>query len=314
MLKRFRDKESSRRRLSLPGTDFSQVREQAKQKAKGARRQALLLALLVAAVLVTYHYRSTLFGLDLPVRIASAVILIVLGWALAQAIGRAMGPSLLGRMEARTAGTTGFLVRLAAMAATVFVAVDLVGLKASALVTGGAITAVVLGLAAQQTLGNVIAGIMIISAHPFTVGEKVKLRSGPLSGELEGTVTSIGLLYTELEASGDRTMVPNSVVLQSVIVPLREPTPVDVLARVKPDAKPSDIQSLLDRCITIPTRMDPQVGLEEVDSDEVVVRIAATPERNEDGANLADEILAALGELMDGEAQGATAQTGANGR
>src|SRR5204862_7211364 len=114
------------------------------------------------------------------------------------------------------------------------------------------ITAVVLGLAAQQTLGNVIAGIMVISAHPFAVGEKVKFRSGPLAGELEGTVTSLGLLYTELEACGDRTMVPNSVVLQSVIVPLREPTPVDALARVTPEAKPSDIQSLLDGCITSP--------------------------------------------------------------
>jgi small conductance mechanosensitive channel len=286
------------------------VREQAIQRAKGARRQAILLGLLVTAVLVTYNYRTKLFGLDLPVRIASAIILIVLGWAFARAIGRAMGPSLLGRMEARTAGTAGFLVRLIAMAVTVLVAVDLVGLRASALATGGAITAVVLGLAAQQTLGNVIAGIMLLSAHPFTVGEKVKLRSGPLGGELEGTVTSLGLLYTELEAGGDRTMVPNNVVLQSVIVPLKEPVPVDVLARLKPDAKPSDIQALLDRCITTPTRMNPEVGLEEVDSDEVVVRIAATPERNEDGAHLADEILAALGELMENGA----AEPAANGR
>src|SRR5947208_84638 len=102
-----------------------------------------------------------------------------------------MGPSLMGRMEARTAGTFGFLIRLIAMAATVLVAVDLVGLQAGALVTGGAITAVVLGLAAQQTLGNVIAGIMLISSHPFVVGEKIKLRAGALAGELEGTVTSL---------------------------------------------------------------------------------------------------------------------------
>lgn len=274
-----------------------QLREQAVERAKRARWQALVLGILVLGVLVAYHYRTKFFGLDLPIRILSALLLVVLGWALAAAIGRALGPSLLGRMEPRTAGTAGFLIRLVAITTAVLVAVDLVGLQASALVTGGAITAVVLGLAAQQTLGNVIAGIMLISAHPFVVGDKIKLRSGSLAGEIEGTVTSLGLLYTELQAGGDRTMVPNNVVLSSVIVPLREPTPVDVLARLRADAKPSDIQALLDRAISVPTRAGPDVGLEEVDSDEVVVRIFATPEHNEQGAQLADEILAALSSL-----------------
>jgi small-conductance mechanosensitive channel len=310
MLQRFRDRER-KHRLPIAQTEAArQLRQQAIQRAKGARWEALVLGVAVAGVLVAYHYRNKFFGLDLPVRIGSAIILVVLGWAFARAVGRAMGPSLLGRMEARTAGTVGFLIRLMAMAVTVLVAVDLVGLRASALVTGGAITAVVFGLAAQQTLGNVIAGVMVLSAHPFVVGDKIKLRAGALAGELEGTVTSLGLLYTELEAGGDRTMVPNNVVLSSVIVPLREPTPVDVVARLRPDAKPSDIQALLDRSIDTPTRTGPEVGLQEVDSEEVVVRIFATPENNDQGARLADEILAALGEL--------TAQNGhqpaANGR
>jgi small conductance mechanosensitive channel len=299
MLERIRNRQGKHRIPIAQTAVARQLREQAVLRAKGARRQALVLTALVVAVLAAYNYRDRWFGVDLPVRIASALILVLLGWALARAVGRALGPMLLGRMESRTAGTVGFLIRLIAMAVTVLVAVDLVGLRASALVTGGAITAVVIGLAAQQTLGNVIAGIMVISAHPFVVGDKIKLRAGALAGELEGTVMSLGLLYTELEAGGDRTMVPNSVVLSAVIVPLREPTPVDVLARLRADAKPSQIQALLDRSITTPTRIGPEVGLEEVDSDEVVVRIFATPENNEQGARLADEVLAALGELTE---------------
>jgi small conductance mechanosensitive channel len=297
MLERIRNRERKHRLAIAQPEVARQLRQQAVERAKGARWQALLLTVGVAGVLVAYHYRTKFFGLDLPVRIASAMILVVLGWALARAIGRAMGPSLLGRMEPSTAGTVGFLIRLIAMVMTVLVAVDLVGLRASALVTGGAITAVVLGLAAQQTLGNVIAGIMVLSAHPFVVGDKIKLRAGSLAGEIEGTVTSLGLLYTELEAGGDRTMVPNNVVLSAVIVPLREPTPVDVLARLRPDAKPSVIEEMLERSIETPTRTGPEVGLEEVDADEVVVRVFATPENNQEGAQLADEILAALGEL-----------------
>lgn len=274
-----------------------QVRAVAVERARGAKREALILALLVAAVLAAYHYRGQLFGLDLPVRIASALILVVLGWALARAVGRAAGPALMGRLDSRTAGTAGFLIRLAAMTVTVIVAVDLVGLRASALVTGGAITAVVLGLAAQQTLGNVIAGIMVASAHPFAVGDRIRLRSGNLAGEVEGTVTSLGLLYTELAAGADRIMVPNNTVLSSVVVPLREPASVDLVARLRPGIKPSNVQDLLEHSITTPTRTDPHVAIEEVDSDEVVLRIAAKPERDEDGAQLADEVLAALDKL-----------------
>ena len=42
------------------------------------------------------------------------------------------------------------------------------------------------------------------------------------------------------------------------------------------------------------TRSAASVSLEEIDGDQVVVRIRATPDRPEDGARLADEIIATL--------------------
>ena len=46
------------------------------------------------------------------------------------------------------------------------------GCSRATLAVGGAFTAVVFGLAAQQTLGNVIAGTVLLSARPFRVGER----------------------------------------------------------------------------------------------------------------------------------------------
>jgi small conductance mechanosensitive channel len=89
-------------------------------------------------------------------------------------------------------------------------------------------------------------------------------------------------------------------VLASVVVPLREPAAVDLVARLRPGIKPSNVQELLDELITTPTRTDPHVAVEAVDSDEVVLRIAAKPERDEDGGRLADEVLAALDKLTHG--------------
>ena len=235
--------------------------------------------------------REQLFGVDTPVRVAAAVVLVVLGWALARDLGRWVEPWLFRRVDAGTAGTVGFLIRLSFLVIAALGALRIAGLDPRTLAVGGAITAVVFGLAAQQTLGNLIAGMVLISARPFRIGDRVRLQGGGLAGQVEGTVASLGLLYVTFAQGEDSIMVPNNVVLSSAVVPLREPAAVDLRARLRPDVKPSEVQELLHRGVRIPVRAEPHISLEEIDSDEVVVRIAATPESEEDGPRLADEVL-----------------------
>ena len=274
-----------------------QLRVQAVQKARLARWQALVLLPALVAVVWAYDHRKELFGVDLPVRIGAAIAVVVLGWAFARALGRAMGPSLFRRMDSGTAGTVGFLIRLVALMIAVLFALRVAGLRPGTLAVGGAFTAVIIGLAAQQTIGNLIAGMVLLSARPFRVGDRVRFQAGALAGIIEGVVSSLGLLYTTLAQGEDRTMIPNSMVLSAAVVPLREPASVDLRARLRSGVQPSYIQKLLEECITVPTRARPHIGLEEVDSDEVVVRIAATPESGSDGPRLADEILATVTKL-----------------
>ena len=157
-------------------------------------------------------------------------------------------------------------------------ALRVAGLNPGTLAVGAAVTAVVLGLAAQQTFGNVIAGIVLIGVRPFKVGDRIRLQAGGLAGQVEGVVSSLGLLYTTLAQGGDSVMVPNNVVLVAAVVPLREPASVDLRARLRPDVRPSEVQSML-ASIETPVRGEPTIALEELDADEVVVRIQATPLR-----------------------------------
>jgi small conductance mechanosensitive channel len=209
---------------------------------------------------------------------------------------RGLSPPLYRRLDPATAGTLGFLVRLFAMAAVVIFALRIAGVNAATLALGGAFTAIVLGLAAQQTLGGLFAGIVLQSTRPFKVGERVRLVGGALAGSIEGTVSSLGLFYATLVQGADRLLVPNSVLINLVVVPLREPDKVDVRARFDSDASPQRIEERLLRAITVPTRYRPSVSLEEVDRDGVVLRINATPLRSEDGSQLAEEVLEALRE------------------
>ena len=264
---------------------------------KRARIQAIVMVPLLIGILVGYGYRDELFGraYETPVQIATTVVLIVLGWQIARDVGRALGPTLFRRMDPGTAGTVGFLLRLVTMLVAVLIALRVAGLGPRTLPLGGAFTAVVVGLAAQQTLGNLFAGMVLLSARPFRVGERVKLQGGGLAGTVEGVVSSLGLLYTTLASGDDSIMVPNSVVLNVAIVPLREPDGIDLRARLRPGLTPLDVQEMLQNEVETPMRESPRIALEELDGDEVVVRISATPERPADGPKLASEVLEVVG-------------------
>jgi small-conductance mechanosensitive channel len=268
---------------------------QTAQSARRAGRELVILVPLLAVTLYAYLRREELFGVDAPVRVAAAIVMVVLGWALARDLGRFTAPALFRRMDPATAGTVGFLIRLVFLAVAGLVALRTAGLDPATLAVGGAITAVVFGLAAQQTLGNLIAGLVLISARPFRVGDRVRLQAGGIAGQIEGVVASLGLLYTTFAQGQESIMVPNNVVLTAAVVPLREPASVDLRARLRPDVRPSDLQALLDETVTTPVQAEPHISLEEVDRDEVIVRIAATPLSESDGPKLADEVLAAIG-------------------
>jgi small conductance mechanosensitive channel len=86
-------------------------------------------------------------------------------------------------------------------------------------------------------------------------------------------------------------------VLSVAIVPLHEPDGVDVRARLRAGMTPQDVEHRLRERIATPIRAA-QVTLEEVDGDEVVVRISATPQDPADGPRLAGEVLEAISPVV----------------
>jgi small conductance mechanosensitive channel len=280
-----------------PATRARSLTLETAHRAKQARLELLVIVPLLALTIFAYARREALFGVDAPVRIATAFAMVGLGLFLARDLARWLAPALFKRMDPATAGTVGFLIRLVFIAVAALLSLRIAGLDPATLAVGGAITAVVVGLAAQQTLGNLIAGMVLIAARPFRVGDRVRLQAGAVAGQIEGTVLTLGLLYTSFAEGEDQIMVPNNIVLGAAVVPLREPAKVDLRARLRPEVKPSEIQSVLEDGISTPVRGEPNISLEEVDSDEVVARIQAAPVSASDGPVLADEVLAALAEI-----------------
>jgi hypothetical protein len=87
------------------------------------------------------------------------------------------------------------------------------------LAVGGAITGVILGIAAQQSLNNVFAGLVLLIVRPVTVGQRISLRSGPIGGPYTGEVEDMTLTYVRLATERGSLLLPNSTLLTAVIGP-----------------------------------------------------------------------------------------------
>jgi small-conductance mechanosensitive channel len=84
---------------------------------------------------------------------------------------------------------------------------------AGALLASSAILGVILGLAAQQTLGNFIAGLLIATSQPVRIGDRVNY------GGEDGIIEEIGLTYTFIRTVDRRRLVvPNSKLASDTIV------------------------------------------------------------------------------------------------
>lgn len=82
------------------------------------------------------------------------------------------------------------------------------------LLASGGIVAVVVGLAAQETVGNLISGFMIVTFRPFHIGDLIRVNNG----EYVGTVVEITIRHTIIETfENTRVIIPNSQMNTSVL-------------------------------------------------------------------------------------------------
>lgn len=89
----------------------------------------------------------------------------------------------------------------------------------TALLAGASVASVVIGLAAQSTLGNLVAGVSITIYRPFRLGDTLQV-AAPTGTEI-GVVDVISLGYTTLRAAdGHLIVLPNSIAASSVIINL----------------------------------------------------------------------------------------------
>ncbi len=115
---------------------------------------------------------------------------------------------------------------LLAGGATIFVlGISLMKVPIGQLLVGGAVTTILLGIAGQQSLSNVFAGLVLLLSRPFAVGDYIRLKSGALGGVTDGLVAEIGITYLRLDTEDGTLHLPNSQVLAAAVGPIARPQP-----------------------------------------------------------------------------------------
>jgi len=113
-----------------------------------------------------------------------------------------------------------YVMILIGLSVVILVALSMLGFGVGQLVVGGAVTGVLITIAAQQSLSNLFAGVMLQFAQPFRVGDQVRIRSGALAGTIEGTVTDLSITYVRLHTDDGTIFLPNSQVLAAAVSPV----------------------------------------------------------------------------------------------
>ncbi|HTW01995.1 MAG TPA: mechanosensitive ion channel family protein [Streptosporangiaceae bacterium] len=235
---------------------------------------AIILAICAAAASGWAHNRFQHFlgDKEVPYQIL-AIGLAVAFCALASIATLDLSSKAQAVLEPSAGPSHAAIVRYALMlvgaVTTLIITLGLLGIPIGQLVLGGALTSVFVGIAAQQSLSNVFAGIVLMLAHPFRVGDGIRLQAGALGGQVSGTIVEVGITYVRIASSTGVLSIPNSQVLNSIIGPLPEPAgndpqappPVMALPAVQPTPPGPPGPPPMDTRIVSHVRLpDPQPG------------------------------------------------------
>jgi small-conductance mechanosensitive channel len=214
-----------------------------------ARPWRSIIALLLAVAALTAgelgrHAHSLDPGTAQALIYCGAICFFLFGTAAAFGLSWQARRLLVPVIGAAHATVTRYALVLAGIFAVLVIALDLARVPVQQLILGGAVTGVLIGIAAQQPLANLFAGMVLLFARPFQVGDRIQLRAGALYGRLEGTVIDISLTYVRLDTQEGTLFIPNTQALAAAVGPVTGPLgPVTGVAMPAPPPATAPVPS-----------------------------------------------------------------------
>jgi small-conductance mechanosensitive channel len=150
----------------------------------------------------------------------SAAVLLVFGVICTRRAAAGLGALITTRAMAAAGAAVRLIVSGVGYVLLICAELGVLDVSIEHLLVGAGLAGVVLGIAAQQSLGNVFASIVLLLAQPFIVGDHIRIRSGALGGVFDAVVLSLSLTYVTIRTDDGVLKIPNSVMLAAAVGPL----------------------------------------------------------------------------------------------
>ncbi|MEM0117155.1 MAG: mechanosensitive ion channel family protein [Conexivisphaerales archaeon] len=197
---------------------------------------AIIITLIAIAIAVYFGIYA--FKL-IPVRFATLfemVVAAIAGYLAVRIISSEIRKSAGRLIGERRAQNISVVFEYIAYIIVAIVVLSLAGVSGTELLAGGTFAGLVIGLAGQTVLSNILAGMMLIAARPLEVGDRVTITTwqyglvfpsyppkffsdDKLIPGYTGVVTDIGLTYSVLTLDEGAIMkIPNNVLIQAAVI------------------------------------------------------------------------------------------------
>lgn len=185
------------------------------------------LMAMISVLVVTFAGGIHAAGLQARlVSLAGCVAFALFGVTAARNAAEELAAVVAPRGGPGAAGVVRLLMSVGGYLVVLVTLLSLLAVPVQKFLLSGAITGVILGIAAQQSLANLFAGLLLLFSRPFTVGEWIVVNSGGMGGTYEGRVRSIGLTFTTLDTPDGPLSFPNSGMIAAATGP-RHPHDTD---------------------------------------------------------------------------------------
>ncbi len=180
-------------------------------------KRIIVLAIIFTAISLTIHYYLTTIISKEYLTILQSLEVALIGYFVIEVVSNAFRDLTIDYLK-DTSNSIRILMRI--LGAVIIIAIIITYLRHDPIIAAsiGTISALVVGFASQNILGNIIAGLYLAIIRPFKIGEEITAFNST------GIIFDIGLISTKLMTNDNKTvLIPNTSMLTTTIVLNKKP-------------------------------------------------------------------------------------------
>jgi small conductance mechanosensitive channel len=204
---------------------------------------AIRTVVIIIVAWITIFFFETYFtaGLGIQhfqIQITSSIVTVAISFLVINSIRRIIFRFISKKISHHAGSTISFFTIILI---SLFATLSLLhqwDINPQAVLVGGGVTAVIIGIALSTIVGNILSGGLVLTTFPAKIGDSILI----VSDNLRGRIDEVNLLYTKIRTiQGSEYFVPNNALIQGSIRLMKEASDQQELKHKKVGDEEEDV-------------------------------------------------------------------------